>query len=63
MNALLLLAAGLIGCFLYRLGRKEGEAGRVLPLVRRRSVSKRGRAEKLLDDIERYDGTPKGGRK
>ena len=39
----------------YRLGRKEGEAGRVLPLVSRKP-KRNDKADKLLRDIENYTG-------
>ena len=42
----------LLGVGAYRLGRKEGEAGRVLPLMRRRTQEKE--ADKLLRSIEKY---------
>lgn len=55
MNALWLLIGGFIGCLVYRLGRREGEVGRVLPLRRRKTPE----AASILDQIERYDGGAK----
>jgi len=57
MELILTLAGVLTGVVCYRLGRREGEAGRVLPLIPER---KRKRPEdELLSKVERYDGRGK----
>ena len=52
MSAIYLLIGGLVGCLLYRLGRREGEVGRVLPIGRRKTPKEAS----ILDKIERYNG-------
>ena len=54
MEICLILSGALMGVLIYRLGRREGEVGRVLPLQWRRS--RRAKEEALLDKIERYQG-------
>ena len=46
----------LLGALLYRGGRKDGEAGRVTPLLPRRRHKGEKKTERLLEQIERYDG-------
>ena len=52
MEIAVCLVSFVLGVVTYRLGRKEGEAGRVLPLVRRPKAEKE--ADKLLRSIESY---------
>ena len=60
---LTIFAALIAGVLLYRLGRREGEAGRVLPLLSQKPKACKRREQKLLEQIERFDGSaPKGGR-
>lgn len=54
MEIALILTGALMGVLCYRLGRREGEVGRVIPLRWRRT--KRSKEEELLDKIERYRG-------
>ena len=55
MEMLTFVIAFVLGVACYRLGRKEGEAGRVLPLVTRKP-KRNDKADKLLKDIENYQG-------
>ena len=50
-----LMMAFVLGVACYRLGRKEGEAGRVLPLIRQKAKRDKN-ADKLLQQIENYKG-------
>lgn len=50
-----LAVAFVLGVACYRLGRKEGEAGRVLPLIRHKAKHDKN-ADKLLQQIENYKG-------
>ena len=54
MEVLIIGVSALTGVLIYRLGRREGEAGQVIPLRWRRSQIRREDA--LLDKIERYKG-------
>ena len=54
MEIVSILCGTLLGVLLYRLGRKEGEAGRVLPMMK--VGKKRRESDALLDKIEKYQG-------
>ncbi len=53
MEIVSILCGALVGVMLYRLGRKEGEQGRVMPIMK---VGKRRQRDVLLDKIEKYQG-------
>ncbi len=58
MQGVYVILGLMVGVMLYRWGRKEGERGRVMPLIP--SKPKAPRAEQqLLQQIESYDGTRK----
>lgn len=57
MNVLVSFAALICGVAIYRLGVRDGEAGRVVPLIKRKHTAAPGR--QLLSEIERYDGNVK----
>lgn len=61
MEGIYILIGLVLGVMLYRLGRREGERGQVLPL-RARPKRKDRQTEELLRQIESYDGKT-GGRK
>lgn len=54
MQIITVLLSALSGVFLYRLGRREGEAGRILPLLPHRR--KTHPQDELLTKIEQYQG-------
>lgn len=60
MNILFLVLGLILGAMLYRLGRKEGERGRVMPLLPRGKMSATPTVEGLLTQIEKYDGNTTG---
>ena len=55
-----IFAALIMGVLIYRLGRRDGEAGRVTPLLPKMPRKPAAREEKLLRAIDRFDGNPKG---
>ncbi len=59
MQTIIPIITLLLGALLYRGGRKDGEAGRVTPLLPRRRYKNEKKTERLLEQVERYDG---GGR-
>ena len=54
MQIVMILVGVLTGVLIYRLGRHEGEAGRVLPMLRPRKEQKK--EDELLRKIESYKG-------
>ena len=58
MSGVYLIIGLMLGVVIYRLGRKEGERGKVAPLVR--GVKRESHSVGLLEQIERYDGKEKG---
>lgn len=54
MELILMLMGVVTGVLCYRMGRREGEVGRVLPLIPSRGKPRR--EDELLDKVERYRG-------
>lgn len=57
MSIIVSFAALLFGVAIYRLGRRDGEVGRVMPLFKRTKAAPE--SQRLLNQIERYDGNIK----
>lgn len=54
MMILCIMCGAVFGVMLYRLGRKEGECGRVMPLLK--SAKQTRQRDALLSKIENYQG-------
>ncbi len=54
MEIITVLLSAILGVVIYRLGRREGEAGRVLPLLPKRREKRK--EDELLRKIEGYKG-------
>lgn len=49
-----IMCGAIFGVLIYRLGRKEGECGRVLPLIK--TAKQKRQSDALLSKIENYQG-------